>query len=79
VRRAHGRGSPGRARLRPSESILGPGGVPDPREVPRAEADGTKNYSSGMLLRLGFSIAVQVHPEAFLIDQVFAVAISTSS
>jgi lipopolysaccharide transport system ATP-binding protein len=27
-----------------------------------------------MLLRLGFSIAVQVHPEAFLIDQVFAVA-----
>jgi ABC-type polysaccharide/polyol phosphate transport system ATPase subunit len=33
----------------------------------------TKNYSSGMLLRLGFSIAVQVRPEVYLIDEVFAV------
>jgi homopolymeric O-antigen transport system ATP-binding protein len=33
----------------------------------------TKNYSSGMQLRLGFAIAVNVRPEVFLIDESFAV------
>jgi ABC-type polysaccharide/polyol phosphate transport system ATPase subunit len=33
----------------------------------------TKNYSSGMHVRLGFSIAIQMRPEIFLIDEVLAV------
>jgi ABC-type polysaccharide/polyol phosphate transport system ATPase subunit len=33
----------------------------------------TKNYSAGMQLRLGFSIAVNLDAEIYLIDEVFAV------
>lgn len=32
-----------------------------------------KNYSSGMYLRLGFSVAINVNPEVLLVDEVLAV------
>lgn len=32
-----------------------------------------RNYSSGMYVRLGFSVAIHIHPEILLMDEVFAV------
>jgi lipopolysaccharide transport system ATP-binding protein len=32
-----------------------------------------KNYSSGMLVRLGFSVAIQLNPDLLLVDEVLAV------
>ena len=32
-----------------------------------------KSYSNGMIMRLGFSVAVQVDPDVLLVDEVIAV------
>jgi ABC-2 type transport system ATP-binding protein len=42
-------------------------------EVPRFIDNPVKNYSSGMYVRLGFAIAINVEPELLLVDEILAV------
>jgi ABC-type polysaccharide/polyol phosphate transport system ATPase subunit len=50
-----------------TDRILDFAGLQDSRDTP------TKYYSSGMLLRLAFSIATDINPEILLIDEIFSV------
>jgi ABC-type polysaccharide/polyol phosphate transport system ATPase subunit len=42
-------------------------------EVPRFIDNPVKNYSSGMFVRLGFAIAINVEPDTLLVDEILAV------
>jgi ABC-type polysaccharide/polyol phosphate transport system ATPase subunit len=56
-----------RAMDRKFESIVEFAGIGDFLDAP------VRSYSSGMLMRLGFSVAVHVEPEIILVDEVLAV------
>jgi len=58
---------PRRERRRVVEDIL------DFSELGEAAGRPLKSYSAGMVLRLGFSIALQVRPDLLLVDEVLAV------
>jgi len=56
-----------REMLKKVDSIIEFAGIGDFIDVP------IRNYSSGMQMRLGFSVAVHVEPELILVDEVLAV------
>jgi ABC-type polysaccharide/polyol phosphate transport system ATPase subunit len=47
--------------------------VVDYSEIGHFMDEPIKNYSSGMMMRLGFSLAVHLHAEVLLLDEIFAV------
>ena len=47
--------------------------IVDFAEIPRFLDTPVKHYSSGMYMRLGFSIAINVNPDILLVDEVLAV------
>ena len=59
--------------LTPREARYRYDGVIDFAELRDAEDRKLKNYSSGMLVRLAFSVAIQVDADILLIDEVLAV------
>ena len=59
--------------LRRSEIEAGLDAIIEFSELGSRIEDPVKNFSSGMYMRLGFSIAVHLHPDVLLIDEALAV------
>ena len=61
------------AGLSPAEASAALGRIIDFSELDEAIDMPVRTYSSGMLARLGFSVAAHLHPDVLLIDEVLAV------